>query len=315
MIRDIQLIVGATEAGQRLDRWLVARFPSVARAQAEEAVAAGAVLLNGRRAAKGLALAAGDAVQIIECLERSDFAAIPDATLPLEIIFSDAHLLACNKPAGMPVHPQRAGETGTLVNALLGRHPELAGLGGDAMFPAFAHRIDTETSGLVLAARTPAVYDALRTLFRTRQMHKEYYALVHGRVTQGARLDDELAHDPARPERMLILTPRNRAKARKAMRALTEFAIAGNLGKFTLLRVVIETGVTHQIRCQLAARGHAVLGDKIYGAPDADTCGLARHFLHAARLEFIHPVTVAPLALEAPLPGELAAVLAQLRRA
>ncbi|MCX7009442.1 MAG: pseudouridine synthase [Kiritimatiellaeota bacterium] len=163
MIKDVQIIVGATESGQRLDRWLVARFPAVARAQAEEAAAAGAVLVNGRRAAKGSALAAGDVVQILQCLEKSDFAAIPDATLPLDIVFSDEHLLACDKPAGMPVHPQRVGETGTLVNALLGHHPELAGLGGDVMFPAFAHRIDTETSGLVLAARTPPVYDALRT--------------------------------------------------------------------------------------------------------------------------------------------------------
>lgn len=313
MIRDVQLIAEAAEAGQRLDRWLVARFPAVARAQAEEAAAAGTVLVNGRRAAKGNALAAGDVVQILQCLEKSDFAAIPDATLPLDIIFSDEHLFACNKPAGMPVHPQRAGETGTLVNALLGRHPELAGLGGDAMFPAFAHRIDTETSGLVLAARTPPVYDALRTLFRTRQMHKEYLALVHGRVGQGARLDDELAHDPAHPEQMIILNNRNRAKARKAMRALTEFSVTEHLGRFTLLQVLIETGVTHQIRCQLAARGHVVVGDKIYGAPGADTLGLMRHFLHAARLEFVHPVTAARLKLAAPLPLELTAVLEKLR--
>ncbi|MCX7009443.1 MAG: RNA pseudouridine synthase [Kiritimatiellaeota bacterium] len=125
--------------------------------------------------------------------------------------------------------------------------------------------------------------------------------------------DDELAHHPAQPERMIILTNRNRAKARKAMRALTEFTVAENLGKFTLLRVVIETGVTHQIRCQLAARGHAVVGDKIYGAPGADALGLARHFLHAARLEFVHPVTAAPLKLATPLPPELTAILAQLR--
>ena len=315
MIRDVQISVGAAEAGQRLDRWLVARFPRVVRAQAEEAAAAGAVLVNGRRAAKGLTLAAGDIVQILQCLEQSDFAAVPDATLPLDVIFFDDHLLACNKPAGMPVHPQRAGEMGTLVNALLARHPELASLGGDAMFPAFVHRIDTDTSGLVLAARTPPVYDALRALFRMRRMHKEYLALVHGRVGQGARLDDELAHDPAQPERMLILGNRNRAKARKAMRALTEFTVAENLGRFTLLRVVIETGVTHQIRCQLAARGHAVVGDKIYGAPGADTLHLTRHFLHAARLAFIHPVTAAPLKLEAPLPPELSAVLEKLRRA
>ena len=313
MIRDVQLIVGSAEVGQRFDRWLTARFPAIARAQAEEAIAAGEVLVNGRRAAKGHRLAFGDVVQILQCLEKSDFAAVPDATLPLNIVFCDEFLLACNKPAGMPVHPQRAGETGTLVNALLGRHPELTGLGGDAQFPAFVHRIDTETSGLVLAARTPPVYDALRALFRTRKIHKEYLALVHGRVEQGGRLDCELAHHPGEPERMVAVTTCNRAKVRKPMRAVTEFTVAENFADFTLLRVVIKTGVTHQIRCQLAEQGHAVVGDKIYGMPAADSFGLARHFLHAVRLEFVHPVTSAPLALEAPLPAELMAVLTRLR--
>ncbi len=315
MIRDVQLVVGAAEAGQRLGRWLTGRFPAIARAQAEAAITAGAVLVSGRRAAKGHALAASEVVQIFQCLEKSDLAAVPDPTLPLDTVFADAYLLACNKPAGMPVHPQRAGETGTLVNALLARHPELAGLGGDTMFPAFVHRIDTDTSGLVLAARTPPVYAALRALFRARNIHKEYLALVHGRMTQGGCLDYELAHQPATPGQMVAVTARNRAKVRKPMRAITEVEIAGRFAACTLLRVVIKTGVTHQIRCQLAEQGHAVVGDKSYGPPGADTLGLARHFLHAARLEFIHPVTGQPLALAAPLPPELAGVLAELRHA
>ncbi len=313
MIRDVQLIVDAAGAGLRLDRWLVAQFPAVARAQAEEAVVAGAVLVNGRRAAKGLALAAGDAIQIFQCLEKSDFAAVPDAALPLSVVYGDDYLLACDKPAGMPVHPQRAGETGTLVNALLAQYPELAGLGGDTLFPAFVHRIDTGTSGLVLAARTPPVYDALRALFRARQIHKAYLALVHGRLVRGAQLEDELAHHPAHPERMTVVTKRNRAKVRKPMRAVTQYAVAEAFDDFTLLRVVIETGVTHQIRCQLAALGHAVVGDTIYGLTGAEAFGLERHFLHAARLVFEHPITGAQLSLEAPLPPELEAVLKRLR--
>jgi len=313
MIRDIQLLVDAAEAGLRLDRWLVARFPAVARAQAEAATAAGTVLVNGRRAAKGKLLAAGDAVEILQCLEKSDLAAVPDAALPLGVMYSDTYLLAIDKPGGMPVHPQRAGETGTLVNALLAHYPELAGLGGDTLFPAFAHRIDTGTSGLVLAARTPAVYAELRAMFRARQIHKEYVALVYGRVAHGARLEAELAHHPALPERMTLVTKRNRAKVRKPMRAVTSFAVAEAFDDYTLLRVVIETGVTHQIRCQLAALGHAVVGDQVYALAGAETFGLARHFLHAARLEFTHPVSCAPLKLEAPLPPELEAVLARLR--
>ena len=315
MLSNIQNAVKVGEAGVRLDRWLIGQFPSVTRAQAEAAIAEGSVLVNNRQAVKGYKLVVDDVVRIVQCLERSDLAAIPDASLPLAIVYADAYLLACDKPAGMPVHPQRAGETGTLVNALLAHHPELAGLGGDPLFPAFVHRLDTETSGLVLAARTEAVYASLRKLFQTRKIHKEYLALVHGRVEQGGRVEQELAHQPADPGRMIIVTARNRAKISRPMRAVTEFEVAEYLGDFTLLRVVIKTGVTHQIRCQLAALGHAIVGDRTYGPADADTLGLQRHFLHATWLEFDHPATGMRLQLEAPLPSELAAVLVHLRTA
>jgi 23S rRNA pseudouridine1911/1915/1917 synthase len=313
MIRDLQLVAETAAAGVRLDRWLTLHCPSVARAQAEAAIAAGTVMVNGRRVVKGHKLVAGDAVRVAQCLEKRDLAVVPDAAVPLCIVFEDAHLLACDKPAGMPVHPLRAGETGTLANALLARHPELAGIGGDPLFPALVHRLDADTSGLVLAARTAEVYAALRHLFQTRQVHKEYLALVQGRVGQDERLEHELAHNPARPGQIVVVTARNRAKVRRPLRAVTECAVAERLGDHTLLRVVIKTGVTHQIRCQLAAIGHALVGDGLYGAAGAAALGLSRHFLHAARLEFAHPITGARLQLEAPLPAELAAVCARLR--
>ena len=313
VISNIQSVVSATETGLRLDHWLAIRNPTSSRVQAEAAIAAGTVLVNGRRAAKGRKLVAGDTVWISHCMEKSDLTAVPDAAVPLVVVFADKFLLACDKPARMPVHPQRAGETGTLVNALLARFPGLAGLGGDTMFPAFVHRLDTDTSGLVLAACTEPVYVALRAMFRLRKIHKEYLVLVHGRLERGGRLEHEIAHHRSQTERMVIVTDRNRAKVRRPMRAVTEFEVAEPLGNFTLLRVVIKTGVTHQIRCQFAELGHAVVGDRIYGAADADALGLTRHFLHAARLEFAHPVTGFPLRLEALLPAELTATLVRLR--
>ena len=311
MITNVQLVVDMSANGTRLDRWLTLHCPTVTRAQAEAAIAAGGVLVNGRRTAKGQKLAASDVVTVLQCFEKSDLAVVPDATLPLAIVYEDEHLLACDKPAGMPVHPLRAGETGTLANALLVRHPELAGLGGDPLFPALVHRLDTDTSGLVLAARTPEVYSAFRQMFQKRQMHKEYYALVHGQVGQGARLEHELAHDPARPDHIIVVTARNRTKIKKPMRAVTEFEVKKSFGRFTLLRVVIQTGVTHQIRCQLATIGHAIVGDRLYAPVGAETLGLTRHFLHAARLEFTHPITSVLMQLVAPLPPELSAIISK----
>lgn len=313
MIRDLQLVVAEAETGVRLDRWLTLRCPSVTRAQAEEAIAAGTVVVNGRRVAKGHKLVPGDSVTVFQCLEKNDLTVVPDASVPLVIVYEDEHLLACDKPAGMPVHPLRAGESETLANALLARHPELAGIGGDPLFPALVHRLDADTSGLVLAARTEEVYAALRHLFQTRQVHKEYLALVHGRVGQGERLDHELAHNPARPGHIIVVTAHNRAKVRRPMRAVTVFEVAERLGDYTLLRVVIKTGVTHQIRCQLASIGHAIVGDQLYGPAGAATLGLQRHFLHAARLELAHPVTGVRFQIVAPLPAELAEVCAQLK--
>ena len=309
MITNVQLVVDMSVNDTRLDRWLTLRCPTVTRAQAEAAIAAGGVLVNGRRAAKGQKLAANDVVAVLQCFEKSDLAVVPDATLPLAIVYEDDHLLACDKPAGMPVHPLRAGETGTLANALLARHPELAGLGGDPLFPALVHRLDTDTSGLVLAARTPAVYTVLRQMFQKHQIHKEYLALVHGQVGQGERLEHELAHDLARPDHIIVVTARNRTKIKKPMRAVTEFEVVESFGRFTLLRVVIQTGVTHQIRCQLATIGHAIVGDRLYAPMGAETLGLPRHFLHAARLEFVHPITGASIQLTAPLPPELKATI------
>ena len=317
MIRDLQLIVNADEAGLRLDRWLTQRFPTTTRALTLDALAGGQIFVQGRPAVKGAKLAAGDQVDILRLLEQSDLVVQPDAALPLDVVFEDEHLLALNKPAGMPVHPLRAGERGTLANALLTRYPALARVGDQPLCPAFVHRLDGDTSGLVLAAKNEEIHRALRRAFQARQVKKIYLALVHGVPIRGRKLENELAHDPGRPGRMVLVTDRNQKKIRRALRAVTEFDIEQRFAAQALLRVIILTGVTHQIRCQLAAIGHPIVGDRLYGGgalPPTPTLpgGSPRHFLHAARLELTHPALGTPLALTAPLPPELETVLRSL---
>ena len=314
MISNLQLAVDTAEAGLRLDRWLVQRLPSTTRALALEALAGGQVLVGGRPAVKGAKLAAGDQVDICLLLERTDLTVQPEPDLPLDVVYEDDHLLALNKPAGMPVHPLRAGERGTLANALVARYPALAQVGGQPLFPAMVHRIDGDTSGLVLAAKNEDIYRALRRAFQARQVTKIYLALVHGVPAHGGLLEHVLAHDPGRPGHMVPVTDRNRKKIRRPLRAVTEFDIEERFAAHALLRVTIRTGVTHQIRCQLAAIGHPIVGDQLYGggaAPPGSAlpAGYQRHFLHADRLELTHPVRGTPLAVVAPLPAELEAIL------
>lgn len=313
MIRDQEVQAGADDAGQRLDRVIAQHFPGVARARITEALAAGTILLNGRRAAKGAKVAAGDHLHIGALTERSDFRALPDASLPLTVLYEDADLFVVDKPAGMPVHPLAPNETGTLVNALLGRDPALGDIGEDPRFPALVHRLDTDTSGVMLAARTPDAYLFLRDEFRHHRVGKTYLALARGSPPAEGRLEHVLGHQPSRPGKMAVFAEAPEHSNLRLMRAVTCFTVTTRYEAYALLEVVIPTGVTHQIRAQLAAIGHPLAADTVYGGPGAvGELGLSRHFLHAAALTCRHPRTLAPLAFASPLPAELADVLARL---
>lgn len=307
MIENHTIAVPKESAGLRADRFVAAQIPSSTRALAERAFERGDILVNNRPATKGLKLRAGDTLHIARLLESADNRAMPNRDLPLYVIYEDDSVLVLDKPAGMPVHPLSPDETGTLANALLARHPELAEIGSDRLFPSILHRLDTDTSGVVLAARTSAAYDFLRTEFRERRVKKEYIALVRGRPPGPARLEHYLSHDPKRRGRMLA-AEKPGGGAEKAMRAVTEFSIAKTCGKYTLLDVVIRTGVTHQIRCQLAAAGYPIACDPLYGGAEGEL-GLKRHFLHAAAIEFAHPGTGKNVRFEAAMPADLKAAL------
>lgn len=304
MIEHLELRVAPAEDGRRLDQFVEARAPTTTRRLAREAIGAGGITVNGAPAAKGLKVRSGDCVAVARLLESKDWKVQPDPFQPLEILEEDDELMALNKPAGVPVHPLRPEQTGTLANGLIARHPELACLGDDPLFPALIHRLDTATSGLVLAAKTAAAYRALRLQFQQREVVKIYLALVLGHPPASGEIDGYLAHHKKSSGKMRVVP----GGGPGALRAVTRFEKLEEVGAYSLLRVTIRTGVTHQIRCQLAARGHPVLGDRVYGGPSSPALP-ARHFLHAAELIFRQPATGAPRHLAAPLPRELAAVL------
>ena len=299
----------------RLDK-VVARLFGVSRGRAMDWIAEGRVRIDGKRAPKGAPVQAGAKISVEKPPPDQP---VPQPDLAIRIVHADQHLVVADKPAGMPSHPLKPGETGTAANALVGRFPELAELWpqhaeGQPAPPqlregGLVHRLDTDTSGLLLAARTPVAYALLRAQFTARTVEKGYLALAAGEIHAGGEIALPLAHDPKDARRMTAISDPDYAAEHAARPAVTRFQPLERRGGFTLLEIEIPTGVMHQIRAHLAFIGHALAGDALYGGPVL--AGLDRHFLHAARLAFAHP-DGSRAKFESPLPPDLAATLTQL---
>ena len=289
------LEVPADAAGMRVDVWLAAAL-ALPRTKVKELLEQGAVRIGGRPPRKGDRTVAGARVEVT--LPSDDPRPVPQPELPLRVLHVDAQLVAVDKPAGLPSHPLQPGERGTVVNALVARYPECASASADPREGGLVHRLDTLTSGALLAARDPRTWAALRDAFSGRQVDKRYLAGVTGPVADEGEIDLPLRHRGDHVEPALSGGGRE---------ALTDFRVLSRAGDAALLEVRIHTGVLHQIRAHLAAIGAPVLGDLAYGGRPLP--GLNRFVLHAAHLEFVHPATGARLALSAPLPPELTAVL------
>jgi 23S rRNA pseudouridine1911/1915/1917 synthase len=300
-----QFVISDADTGIRLDAAVHAQCPASTRALIRRAIAAGGVTVNGRAVDKGDKLDAGDAVAV-RCLPETGEARVrADAAVALDVLYEDAALIAVNKPAGLACQPLDADETGTIANGLVARYPELLAVGDTPLAAGVLHRLDGGTSGVVLAARTPEVYAAMRRQFRDREIIKRYVALVEGSVTEPGRLTHDLAHQPAFRGRMV--EARTVAQPDRVMRAVTEYRPVRRIGSQTMLEVTIRTGVTHQIRCQLTLIGHPVVGDVRYGA--AAVAGFNRHFLHAQAICFRHPLMGDRREITAPLTADLLAIM------
>ena len=308
----IIISVAPEDAGKRLDQFLTARLQSVSRACVQELITEGQVLVNEAPAPKAsLKLRGGEQVSVLGRAQRPPLRAVAEE-IPLDIVYEDDDLAVINKPAGMMVHAgagatEDARNRGTLVNALLHHLASLSGVGGE-LRPGIVHRLDKETSGLIVVAKNDEVHRRLGAQFAAREVKKKYVALVHGLVKKDSgTISKSISRDPVRRTRMTTRLENGRA-------AVTHYRVVRRLdtkfGKFTLLDVKIDTGRTHQIRVHMATLGHPVVGDTTYGAPrlargPSAAIGLDRNFLHARELEFLHPRTGQTLALQAELPESL----------
>jgi 23S rRNA pseudouridine1911/1915/1917 synthase len=326
---ELRTIEATAEAkGQRLDLFLTLQLEGVSRSRVQLLLNQGDVMVNGKCEKASLKLRGGERIDITGEPHPAPLRATAEE-IPLDVIYEDADLAVINKPAGMMVHAgsgqnEEARNRGTLVNALLFRFKALSSTGGD-LRPGIVHRLDKETSGLIVVAKNDRTHAALAELFASRQIKKTYIALVQGEMERAkGTINAGVGRDPMRRTRM---TTKPLGEARTAV---THYEVvrrlANRFGKFTLVRVRIETGRTHQIRVHMASIGHPVVGDSLYGGAghltdqvasqaaiskaarrraEPERLGLGRNFLHAARLEFPHPRTGKLLQLEAPLPAEL----------
>ncbi len=334
------------DAGLRLDHFLVARLPEISRVRVQQLIEQGKVLVNERPAKASLKLKGSEVIEVTGKVEAPALKAIPE-DIPLDVVFEDRNLAVVNKPAGMVVHagagsPEDERNRGTLVNALMFRFNKLSGVGGE-LRPGIVHRLDKDTSGLLVVAKSDRAHQKLAEQFSTRQVSKTYLALVHNwPKSDTGSIDDPIGRDQKNRTRMSVtgIDPRT---------ALSHYTVLERLltpyGRFALVEVKIDTGRTHQIRVHMASIGHPVVGDTLYGAPEyllprtlsreqqgnaisvrtqvrrtkshgagAAALNLDRNFLHAARLRFVHPVSGKAMEFEAPLPKELQEFLERLRK-
>jgi 23S rRNA pseudouridine1911/1915/1917 synthase len=301
------VIVPPDAAGQRLDR-IVAAAPGVGtRSQAKQLIDAGRIAVDGVPRKAAHVVRGGERIEI-EPLPPPARTIEPE-DVPLVVLYEDADLLAVDKPAGMVVHPAPGARRGTLVHALAHRFGALGGV-GPAERAGIVHRLDRDTSGVILVARTPAALEGLARQFRERTVEKRYVALVRGHLARAkGTIDRPIGRHPRERKRMSVHSRRPRS-------ALTRYEVVERLPGSTLVRLFPKTGRTHQLRVHLAALGHPIVGDKVYGRGRcaAPLAPFPRQALHAEEIRFLHPRTGVPLVVRAPLAKDVEELLAAVRQ-
>ena len=304
--------ISSDHASLRLDAYLASQIDGWSRARLQRLIENEDVLVNGKSSKPSYKLREHDEVEV-ELNAPAVDAFVPE-NIPIEIVYEDETLVVVNKPAGLVVHPAAGTPSGTLANALAYHFQNLPG-GGSGVRPGLVHRLDRDTSGLMVVAKTESALENLSDQFRDRTVYKSYVALVHGRLASNSgKIDQPLARDPTNRTRMAVV--------RNGRNALTFYRARRGFDRFTLLDVELKTGRTHQIRVHLAWLKHPVVGDETYGGGRDNTIqdarlrarvrSLDRQFLHAEKLGFTHPKTGEWVKFECALPAELADLLATL---
>src|SRR5215218_972973 len=297
----VELRPARDDLGARLDRYVADQLPDLSRGTVQALIESGHVFVDGQQRKPKFRMTPGEVVSVDIPPPQID-EILPDP-IPLTVVYEDADVIVVDKPAGMVVHPAPGHPRGTLANALLAHIPGIS-VGGSQR-PGIVHRLDKDTSGLIVAAKTDRGRTALVTQWEDRSVEKTYLALVTGSVAdEEATIDAPIGRDPNNRQRMAVL--------RSGRSAVTRFHVIERFPSATLLELSIETGRTHQIRVHLAFIGHPILGDQLYGKPRRTDFQLGRQFLHASALAFQLP-DGARLKLEAPLPNDLQSALEQLR--
>ena len=306
--RTLEWHADASDSGERLDRFVSGKLDEVSRSYSSTLIEAGQVLVNGQPAQKpSTRLREGDVIFLT--LSSPTPSGLSAEAIPLTVVYEDSDLLVVDKPAGMVVHPAPGHSGGTLVNALLAHVPGIELDMGDEARPGIVHRLDKDTSGLIVVAKRRLAHEALSKQMAERTMHKEYLAVVAGkpRPPSGV-IDAPIARDPRDRQRMAVVSNGRHAR--------THYVTDRVLDGYTLIRVTLDTGRTHQIRVHMASIGYPILGDPVYGKRtlrDASSLGLTRQFLHAHKLGFTLPSSGEWVEFESPLPDDLLGVLERLK--
>jgi 23S rRNA pseudouridine1911/1915/1917 synthase len=307
-------LVADDQAAIRLDTFVRRCLPHLSRRQVEYAIRGKLFRINNRVGGKGDKLSPGDWLIFKGPGSWLLSTPFPQSELRAPIVYEDESVLVVDKPAGMATHGFSGRDHDTLANLLAAQRPDLLGIGKNRWEPGLVHRLDRETSGLLLVAKTQAAFDALRQQFRRRQVKKKYWALVWGITSAEGSVSYPIVHDERDRRRMQAMVDKSpRSKGQKSWLALTRFRKLRDGNGLSLLEIEMETGVTHQIRVHLAAIGHPIVGDFLYGREGGESFGLKRHFLHAHSLEFFHPRNHRVVKVESELPLELKAAVGRLQ--
>jgi 23S rRNA pseudouridine1911/1915/1917 synthase len=308
--------VKAEQAGTRIDRFVKDRLPDLSRREIVFWIQERGILCNGRPVRKGAILSEGDRVELRIPSGSTGGGVVPEPDLRLRVLREDALLVAVDKVPGMPTHPLHLGERGTVANGLIAFYPEMEGVGFSPREPGVLHRLDRDTSGVLLAARTGSAFEKLRVEFEQGRVVKVYFAIVHGRLEPEGVISRPVASRGRRARRVEVVRDEFAARSLRGYSpAETHYSTVRTYRGFSFVRLRMTTGARHQLRAHMAFLGHPVVGDAVYGrTPRSSRAQPERHLLHAAELRFFHPLQGKPIRIRSPIPADMRSFLKSLTR-